>query len=216
MHRSVVSPLLLVVPALAVVALAVVAPRLAAQGASADTLPFRAGQWGLEGSVSGSGVGAGLLRFVSPRTALTFDASVSVNASTSEQPIGTGTAEQTERNGFGSLRLGVRRYRPVGNAVAAIVGGGASVGYGRGRSESDQAGGSAARSSQTAVGVFADAGAMLFVTPRLGVSALYELTASRSSSRTRFTSGVGAVPTVRRDGWNLRLGGVSVNVSLFF
>ena len=113
--------------------------------------------------------------------------------------------------------LGYRRYRPVGSGIAAYLAGGGTVGVGRSRSETNHAGDPEITGRTYLVGAFADAGAMLLVTPRLGFSAVYGLSVQRTSNRSEFDGGTVSPGATGRDrGWSLGLGGVRFNASIFF
>jgi hypothetical protein len=197
------------------------AARLAAQPASPDTLPFHRGQWGVEGTVSGGSLGTGLLRLLSRSTALALNVSANVSSNTMRTQlfsggVPSGTSEQTLTQTAVSTTLGVRRYRALRDGVAAFTAFGAIASYSRARSEDAQSGSSSSQ-RQWSAGAFADLGATVFATPRIGLSAVYGLSVQRTAIRvTPGQTGGVTFPPPRGSGWSVGTGGVRLNAALFF
>ena len=186
---------------------------LAAQRAPADTLPFRPGQWGVEGSVTGGDLGSGLLRFVSRSSAVALNLTGRYSSNAIE---GTGGGqEQTTTNGNVTATLGLRRYRPFADAVAGYVAFGGLLSYGRSTTEG-VGGRGETTSRQWGGGGFADLGATLFVTPRLGMSAVYGVAVTRNSSRATAAGAPAGAPPFRATGWGVSAGGVRFHAAVFF
>ncbi len=205
-------------PVLAAAALLLAAP-LAAQPAAPDTLPFHRGQWGIEGTITGSSLGTGLLRLLSRSTALAFNVTADASSNTMETPgFSDGsvtTSEQTVTRAAVSATLGVRRYRAIADRVAGFGAVGALASYANASSEDSRTSGTS-RQRVWGVGAFADLGATLLATPRLGLSAVYGLSVLRNTNR--FTPSQGGVvfSEPRAHGWSVGTGGVRLNASIFF
>lgn len=161
------------------------APNTGQLTAVADSLPFRAGQWGAEFAINDGTVGLGVLRFRSQRKAWLVDAGIGASWSETESPF---VGEQSGRSVFVRLRAGPRRYHPLAAGSAAYGGMGLSgayawAAYGDVRARSWEA------------SAFGEIGAVYFVTRRLSLGAQIELTATFSSTRETSPSS----PFVRRD-----------------
>jgi hypothetical protein len=95
---------------------------LAQSPAAVDTLPFRAGQWGAQFSMSGDVFGLGALRFRTRSRAWALDGAFTVRHQERESP---GLVSETrETSGFVRARLGQRGYGAVAPRAAGFVGGG--------------------------------------------------------------------------------------------
>jgi hypothetical protein len=89
--------------------------------AEATAVPFRSGQWAAQLSM-GPGVGSiGVLRFVSPRSALLLDVRLFVESAQSDvdvqSPAGNGTGDVRQSSVVIDLRGGWRTYHPLGPRV---------------------------------------------------------------------------------------------------
>lgn len=160
-------------------------PPNASPAAVADSLPFRAGQWGAEFAINNGTVGLGVLRFRSARKAWLVDAAVDASWSDSESLFG---GAESGRSVFVRLRTGPRRYRPIATGSAAHAGMGLTGAYawavdGDLRQRTWQA------------GVFGELGAVYFVTRRLSLGAQIEVSARYSASRSTSPS----YPVIARD-----------------
>lgn len=165
--------------AIALLAVALVPLSVTAQPtASADSTPFRAGQWGAEFGL-GNFASAGVLRFRSPTKAWFGSASGLVQRSTSDEFLRP--REQTQFD----LSLGHRWYRPVTPRIWQFATVGALVGYGTTELITTV---SMVGQPMTAVnrlttervtgGAFADLGAQWLVTPQLALGASWQAQAT--------------------------------------
>ncbi len=133
---------------------------------TADSLPFRAGQWGAEFSVNQSFGSAGLLKFRSKRTAWMFDISTSIRSGTH-----SGNLSGTDHSAA-DLRIGPRWYRPIASRLFQYASLGPSVGYSRDESSSES-GNTRNTFTQrsTSYGLFGELGAGWLVSPQLSLGA---------------------------------------------
>ena len=146
-------------------------------------LPFRPGQWGAEFSVANQSVGT-VLRFHTPDRAWAFGGSANGTwVSNSENPPGDQSLADV------SLRISLRRYRPLTTDVVGYWALGGSAGISHGQFASIARG-------RVSGGPFAQVGASWFILPRLsvGADAAMFLTASRIRER---ETAVGMPPLVR-------------------
>jgi hypothetical protein len=175
MHRALTAFCVLLLAPAALAAQADTA--LASPGASpaaADSLPFRAGQWGAEFGLDNGVFGLGALRFGSARSAWLLDASFS--ASWSEQEMSMSEDRET-RSTFVGVRTGPRRYRPLGPDVASYAGAGVLGSY-----SWQDANGDDFRGRSWQAGLYAELGAAYFVTDRLSLGAQASAAAAYYSS----------------------------------
>ncbi|MGZ8471334.1 MAG: hypothetical protein ACXW61_16260, partial [Gemmatirosa sp.] len=103
-----------------------------AAGAPVDTLPFRAGQWGLVGALEGDAPGLGVLRFLSPGTALAVDVRATGSRSRADLTSGRLQLDVFET----ALAFGVRRHRALGRGLVGVAGAGPMLSYARRADES--------------------------------------------------------------------------------
>jgi hypothetical protein len=183
--------------------------------AAPDTLPFHAGQWGVEGGVFGSGGNVGALRFLTRATAIAINASAAYGSFTTDRPgiVGAGASTSTSSTTVGAT-LGVRHYAAAGGPIAGFLGGGLVTDYTR--RSADPGGGSG---HTTGVGGFAELGASYFVSTHLALGAAYGVTALHRSGTdvsTVFSSGAVSTFESQTRGWTVATGGVRITASLFF
>jgi hypothetical protein len=153
-------------------------PNAAPPAAVADSLPFRAGQWGAEFAINDGTIGLGVLRFRSARKAWLLDASVGASWSDIESSF---SAEHSARSVFARARAGPRRYRPIATGSAAYLGMGLTGSYGWATSDDT-------RAHTWDAGVFGELGAVYFVTRRLSLGAQVEVSGSFSESHRRYSN----------------------------
>jgi hypothetical protein len=172
----------------AVAASFILASGSAAQSAPpTDSLAFRSGQWGVFGTVIGSG-SLGFMRFSTPHRAITLDANIGVNHSKQDQdqssPFGAGSATSDQQ--FANLRFGIRRYRSLSRELTSFVGFGPSAFVARTARdfENSQGGSGSDTSTSWGAGLFFDGGVSAMVHRRLLLGAVAGVAASgqRSSS----------------------------------
>ncbi len=167
--------------------------------------PFRPRQWGAEFQI-GTFSSIGLIRFRSPVRALVVNASGSVRKSHSESGTNTGDYNSESL----SLRLGLRRYRPVRAEVAAYATVGLTGGYSHQRS-TNSSGGSSSSHSATG-GLFGALGGQWLVTPHLSLGAEWDGSIVYGYSEgTSSAGGGGSGYTI-----SLGLGGVSLVGAFYF
>lgn len=174
-----------------------------AQAATADTLPFRPGQWAVQFWMFTS-QGVGVLRFRSPSSAWLLDGSLQVEEMYSSLSHRTLASV--------SIRAGLRSYRPLAPQVVRYVGGGVTGVYQTYRNElrtidteygSWMAGG----------GGYAEIGAEYRITSYLGVGA--------SSAASLLLRGGRSDPGAAEDetsefGWTLSAGSIRVLATIYF
>lgn len=198
-----------VVGAIAVTLVAVLPLDIAAQ--ATDSLPFRAGQWGAEFSVTGSFASAGLLRFSSKRGAWLLDAGASIGK------------EDRSNDSYDSdfsavrLRIGRRWYRSLGSRVLQYASLGPAVSYDRANyaTPANPSANYDGDASVWSAGVFGELGAGWLVTPQLSLGAVW----GGSASYTRRTAEVTVLQTPQTQKitwWNAQVGSVALKVSLYF
>jgi hypothetical protein len=138
---------------------------------SATPSPFHAGQWGIEGYASGTT--GGLLRFITPRTAIVLDVSGTHTRSTSSAtPILPGDFAKYTSDEF-NVALGLRRHVMAAPRMAVTYGVGGLVGTLQQRNE--YSGQSANSDHRSYFGGFADVGGQFMVTDRFAVGLSYRL-----------------------------------------
>lgn len=148
--------------------------------------PFHVGQWGLEASAAGSS--GGVLRFITPRTAIVFD--VSGARSSSEASAGsivTPGGLVKRESYLLDVSLGLRRHIMIAPRIAAVYGIGALAGTSQQRIE--YAGQDASSFYQTRFGGFVDGGGQLMVTDHFAVGLTYRLQLQHSIENTNEGSG---------------------------
>ena len=152
-----------VIPILAAITLAASAAQ-----AQTTTLPFHAGQWGIEANTTGES--GGILRFFTPRTALTLNLD-GVRGDNKTEDNGTTTSG---KNAGVEAALGLRRHAAIAPHVVGTVGGGALVSWGSSRYE--QTGG-VTKSSFHQVGPYVSLGGQYMIGDRFSAGVAYQLSA---------------------------------------
>jgi hypothetical protein len=181
-----------------------------------DSTTFRRGQWGTEFALGSSYQSLGVLRFATPARAWIGYLGVSVNDTrgddqTNSEGFPVGTSSSSLRRG--EVRVGHRWYRPLADHVAQHLTIGALA------SSTRQASGPNAlpnlEQSESGAGVFADVGALWFVTPRLSLGAAWttEATFTREKARGGFLPEDATRSTSLT---RLRFGQVRVQGALYF
>jgi hypothetical protein len=194
--------------------IALSAAPLDAQGLqSAAALPFHKGQWGAEFGIGSYFPSLGFLKFRSERSAWMGDVGINVSAAAGRFEPDSGDAQDTESLDFGTtIRAGIRRYRPLGERVAAFTTFGATVGGNTYRRE--QEGALPYRSQQTTWrgGAFGEIGGAWLVTRNLTLGATYGGSATYTYSRSEYPR----YGRTSEHGVNLGAGSARLNVTLFF
>ena len=173
--------------------------------ASAQALPFRAGQWGAEFS-SGDLHTAGVMRFNSPRSAFVFDVGA-LDLALDEEP----GLKQAQRRL--ELRLGLRSYRPIATRVSGFWTIGATAGLWSQKQESSSLPGSRYERTETTIGAFAQVGADFHVTNNIAAGAAYGLSLTRISGEAISEPGEGQIEI---SGHQFSARVTPIRVSLFF
>lgn len=189
----------------------------------AVALPFRPGQWGGELTVSGrNGIDleAGLLRFLSPRSAIVLAADGDFWHRSAEQPdyAGTDAEKDDGNNALLRLRLGYRGYTPTRFSFARYTTLGVSVTHVNQTLDTELPG-STGKYSYNGVGLFGELGATYFVTPALGIGASGILSAeyARWKSTLSPDGSVGVSETTSKDSqFDLRGSLVRLTASVYF
>lgn len=207
--------------ALVSVAVATTASPLAAQ--QADTLPFRAGQWGAEFTAANFS-GVGLLRFSNPHRAWLVD----VQGQVTRQSGGTNSLSSFDVVSDSEalqLRLGRRFYAPVAPRVVRHVGVGV---LGRYASQDARPGAFAVTApfsydeSRTdfSGGVFAEVGAQWMITANLGLGAAWSANLQAGRRQVERISAAGNAPPERTQSsvntWGASFGGLAIRGAVFF
>lgn len=205
-------------------AMAAAHPAGAQTSAAPDSLPARAGTWGLEGGLGSGTATLGALRFVAPRAALGVAVVARSASQTSETTASFGSTafEDGQRSTFTnlSLDLGYRRYTRPREALATFATVGPTVEYARGTN----AGGAAtthfeSRYTQVGVGAFGEIGATYLPVRRVGVNASAQLRVARlfGSNRSGNTGPAGTQGVEHRTrGWTADFGLARLSATLFF
>lgn len=173
--------------------------------ASAQALPFRAGQWGAEFS-SGDLNTVGMMRFVSPRSAFVFDVGMLDFVIDEEAGL-----KQSQRRL--ELRLGLRNYRPVATRVSGFWSVGATAAYWSQKQESSSLPASRYERNETTIGAFAQLGADFHITSNIAAGVAYGLSLTRMTGDAISEPGEG-----QTDVSGHQFGGrvTPIRVSLFF
>ncbi len=212
LHAPVAAPLL----AALLTALATApAARLAAQPA-ADSLPFRAGQWGLVGALEGDAPGLGVLRFLSPGTALALDVRAAGTRSRADLAGGRLQLDDFET----SLAIGVRRHRALGRGLVGVAGAGPLASYAR---RADTSPGDAppdtenrSRLTATGIGGFVELGGLFVLDRRLALGVASGVRATRERTRQRDVVAGAPQPDVEGSLWTVGLPPMRVTATLLF
>ncbi|GJG86141.1 hypothetical protein tb265_13220 [Gemmatimonadetes bacterium T265] len=136
-----------------------------------DSLPARAGTYALEGGVGATSTSLGVLRFLSPRSAL----GVTLTAGASHQSGSTSSSTTTLNTGSVGLNLGYRRYGRLRDRITAYGTAGLTTAYSHNRQDQTQ---TTAQGTYTnvsintsgSVGAFGELGASYLVLRRLTVN----------------------------------------------
>ncbi|HEX2717966.1 MAG TPA: autotransporter outer membrane beta-barrel domain-containing protein [Gemmatimonadaceae bacterium] len=177
--------------------------------AAAQSLPFRAGQWGAEFQ-SGDLTTAGVMRFMTPATALVLDVGIIDVGAETNQNVGG----DSDKNSLSLLnaRLGLRSYRPLANRVAGFWTAGLEVA----RASEEQTipgifGPETVKQTEKHYGVFGQLGADYHVTNNLAVGMAFDVTYARISGKQESTNS-----NVDITGHRFTATFTPVRVSLFF
>lgn len=197
-----------------VLALLPLVPCVTLSAQSADTLPFRAGQWGAEFVAGGGFSGAGVLRFLSPSRALLLEgvANRSNLTTTGQLPDRVFTSLQ--------FRLGHRWYRPARSGVVKSL----TVGLSGARSTERRDDAAAFPASEavsltrTSGGAFAELGAAWMVAPQLALGASWGGALQYLNSAMRYRTALNPSVLVEQTDTQLvaNIGQLGLRVSLFF
>jgi hypothetical protein len=138
-----------------------------AQQTSQDSsgLPFHRGQWAAQFAIDGGFAGIGALRFRSPSSAWLLDSRAALRDSRSDS---NDAAKTTDVQGDVLLRVGLRRYSPVGHSVSAFRTAGLIGNYTRVTSANDFF---SSELSQLRGGIFGELGAAYLVSSHLSLGA---------------------------------------------
>jgi hypothetical protein len=149
-----------------------------ATGQSTAASAFHTGQWGIEALATGGG--GGVLRFITPRTAIVFDVSGSHSQSENTNS-GVIVGELTKRT-YNALdvALGLRRHIMVAPQVALTYGLGGLIGTRQQRFE--YANEDADSDYQSYAGGYAEIGGQFMVTNRFAAGMSYQLRLQRDVS----------------------------------
>lgn len=162
-------------------AAALVASPAALEAQEPDALPFQSGHWAIELSSQQERASLGFLRFTSPRGAWIIAPGLIVGQGDATQEDPFGGTEETDISTFGfDLRLGHRRYQPLGRGVVSHLGLGVLASMAR--LEAEFSDGTSSETDESSYGAYGELGGSYFFTPRfgLGASATATLTYDRS------------------------------------
>ncbi|HEX2781151.1 MAG TPA: outer membrane beta-barrel protein [Gemmatimonadaceae bacterium] len=190
-------------------ALVLAAATILPAAAAAQSLPFRAGQWGAEFK-SGDLTTAGVMRFLTPGTALVLDVGIIDVGAETDDNVSSGKDENSLS--LLNARLGLRSYRPLANRVAGFWTAGLEVA----RASEDQTvpgvfGPEKVKQTQRHYGVFGQLGADYHVTNNLAVGMAFDVTYARISGEQESTNS-----NVDLTGHRFTATFTPVRVSLFF
>jgi hypothetical protein len=167
----------------AVTVLALSAPVVRVSGQ--ESLPFTPGQWGIEAAASSNPEG-GVVRFFSPKTALTVGGSfVATSNDTDETDPFTGGSFTTKSSQtLADVRLGIRFYRPLAPSVVQFT----SVGLEAQHvsiKNTEQFSNTEASVQGTGIGAFSELGAQYHFSPKFSIGAAVRAEYLHSSTRRR-------------------------------
>lgn len=175
-----------------------------------DSLPARAGTYALEGGVGVNSTSFGVLRFLSPRSA--------VGAMLAASYSHTSGDNGTSNDAGVSATLGYRRYGRLRDRVAGFGTVGLTAGYSHQAQTSQQTYPSKTSYNDASVGGFGELGAAYLVVPRLTVNASASATLTGRFSRITNdrTTPTGMVTfRSRQNGFGAGLGPVRFGLTLF-
>lgn len=179
--------------------LLVVPVAVAAQEPSAESAPFRRGQWAAQFGGGVSLVTLGVLRFSSPRSAWVLDARVSGGHGHSELTFADSTGDTTitsfTSNAGVTFRVGRRFLRTARRAVVTFFGFGVLGGFAHDAGGSGRSGG---ESNGWNAGAFGELGGTYLVDDNFGVG----VTADAAVTYNRSTSKTKDFPSLRRTTWS--------------
>lgn len=148
-----------------------------------DTLPFHKGQWAAQFVAGTQFVSAGVLHFRSPRSAWLIDGSVHYSRIERRDNYLVDTLivplTSTAWSATGTVRFGLRSYRPLGDATQLFVTYGLMLQGGGGENTSL---GQTTDTWSWGAGVFGELGANYMITPHIGLGAAAGLQAAYSQS----------------------------------
>ena len=194
---------------LAVLSLMAVAVRPSLARAQA-ALPFSAGQWGLEGSMSSNPEG-GVMRFFSPRTALVLSGSYYKISSTDEQndPF-YGSFKVKTGQSVGFARLGVRLFRPLATNLVQFATVGVTAQH-VSQNQDDPISGVPLDGTFTNLGGFGEIGAQYHLAARFAIGAAFRAEYLHVNGK---TTGSGAEIKTSGNGFSLDF--IPIRASIFF
>jgi hypothetical protein len=194
---------------LAIVSLAAVAispPLVFAQ----EALPYSAGQWGLEASVSPDPEG-GVLRFLSPKTAVVLSGSyytLSTKDKADDPFFGTFTTKTSQS--LAAVRLGVRFFRPIATSLVQFTTIGATAQH-ISEERDDPISGAPLDVRLTNLGAFGELGVQYHFAPRFAVGTAFRAEYLHVSGKT-----TGSGPDVKTTGDGFALDFMPIRASIFF
>lgn len=192
----------------------------AAPPSGRDSLPARAGTYALEGGVGVNSSSVGVLRFLSPRSAL----GLTLTGGASHASGSTSTSRTTYSSGSVGLSLGYRRYGRLRDRVGAYGTAGLTASYSRYRQSQTgtaQQGtySSVMRDVSSGVGAFGELGAAYLVVRRLTINASaianVSLSHARSTNVQQAPDGSVYGNDSRTNGVGASLGPVRLGLTLF-
>jgi hypothetical protein len=172
------------VTTVALLALSAPVSRVSAQ----ESLPFTPGQWGIEAAASSNPDG-GVIRFFSPKTALTVGGSfVATSNDTDETDPFTGGSFTTKSSQkLADVRLGVRFYRPLAPSVVQFTSVGV-VAQHVSIKNTEQFSSTEASVRGTGIGAFSELGAQYHFSTKFSIGAAVRAEYLHSSTRHRNTA----------------------------
>ena len=166
---------------LALVVISLGATRARAQ----ETLPFTAGQWGIEAAASSIPEG-GMIRFLSSRTALTLSGSYSTLSVEDERtdPFTGATFTMKTTQSLADVRVGMRFYRPVASSVVQFTGVGLLAQHVSAKNV-DVFTSTPVTDRATGIGAFAEVGAQYHLSAKFSIGAAVRAEYIHLSGKTR-------------------------------
>lgn len=167
-------------------------------GQAAEPTPFHARQWGADFTIIGGFTGAGFIHFRNPTHAMVADLGVGIQSTT---PSGGGPGTNTMS---ATLRLGMRRYRPLTRGVLGF----GTLGIDVTHTHQFRGGPGPLSSNGWGGGIFGNVGASWLVTPHLGIGADWGVTVG-------YVHETGPLANVDRQ-WTVGLGQLQLTGQLYF
>jgi hypothetical protein len=175
-----------------------------------DVLPFSAGQWGLEGSVSTNPEG-GVMRFFSPQAALVLSGSYyKISSVDSQDDPFYGSFKVKTSESQASARLGVRYFRPLAASLVQVMTIGVTAQHIT-QNQDDPVSGVPVDVKLTGMGAFGEIGAQYHLATRFAIGTAFRAEYLHVNGKT-----VGSGFDVKTTGSGFTLDFIPIRATIFF